>query len=459
MFLYQLTYLLTPIWVALGAVPPAHNPLKCAALAAAAFYVLGSPVALYLGLSRQRPNLVWLGALPMVSLFGFALLTFAPLGKVFLGAVLLLVGLCVWITSAISLRSSYQEARKVERVVLGCGIEHEPEPATSRSSFIDKQIEKPSNKRYLWITVGVTTVLTAPLLIGIGAVTYKLAVYEFTTPPQVKLNNALLIALSTNDGSEARRLIARGADVNVSNGNGSALSQACMQGNLPFVKLLVEKGADIESASALPMTVAYGIRDHRSYVVADANRAEMVRYLLAHGAKPQWTSATGMMVLPIAIQNKYPIELLKRLVQAGAPVSGFSSTVSSTREHISPLIAAIRAHRQDVVTYLIEQGADVNEYDADTARFGALYQNTPLLEAVDIDNPDAARALIQAGAHIEYTNTDGRTPMVLAAMKRHSPCWKVLVEAGAKLDAVKDMAKIPAKREYLNKDMLKELKI
>lgn len=88
-----------------------------------------------------------------------------------------------------------------------------------------------------------------------------------------------------------------------------------------------------------------------------------------------------------------------------------------------PLCAAAAWDRVEVISALLEAGADVNGVEADGWQ--------PLLWAAANGNADAARTLIEAGASVEAANTNGDTPLTLAARRGALGVVRVLLEAGA----------------------------
>ena len=156
---------------------------------------------------------------------------------------------------------------------------------------------------------------------------------------------ALLAATHANRVDAARLLIERGADVNAKDDiQDSPFLYAGAQGRLDILRLTLAAGADLKSTNryggtALIPAAHYGhvdtVRellktridiDHinrlgwtallEAIILGDggAPHTEIVRLLLAHGAKPQLADAQGVTPLAHALQRGQPAiaELLRR---------------------------------------------------------------------------------------------------------------------------------------------------
>ncbi len=169
------------------------------------------------------------------------------------------------------------------------------------------------------------------------------------------------------DARKVEILLARGADVNArtSTGNTPLIAAAGYADNLRVVKLLLDKGADLQSfnknnVSALAAAVY-------------ASDAKSVKFFLDRGCKPkQIHSLFG------AAQN--------------------------------PLLA-IAAQTADVqiVGMLLDQGAEVNASDPNFAGHALNY-------ALLSQKPDVARRLIEAGADLKLCSPIGKTPPIVFAI-------------------------------------------
>ena len=152
------------------------------------------------------------------------------------------------------------------------------------------------------------------------------------------------------------------------------------------------------------------------------------------------------------------IHILRCLIENGADVNGVSEDDKST-----PLMNAAGNSQRDVVTFLIEHGANVDLQDEDgfTAlhyacfdsayidvgeMLGCLIENgadvnartnedcTPLMIACDNDHVYAVKFLMEHGANVDHQDRDGRTAVHHAVNRNAYQCLSYLTENGADVD-------------------------
>lgn len=113
---------------------------------------------------------------------------------------------------------------------------------------------------------------------------------------------------------------------------------------------------------------------------------------------------------------------VKRTLNRGANIEAFAYS------GFSPLFRAIQSKHFDVAFYLIQRGANVNET---VSSWGS---TAPLFEVVlQRGSPELAEALIAHGAKVDWQDSDGFSPLTLAAMQGNAPMVKSLIRAGANL--------------------------
>jgi cytohesin len=223
------------------------------------------------------------------------------------------------------------------------------------------------------------------------------------------------------------------------------LADAAQHGDINTVRRLLQEGVNvnepqIDNATALHWAV-------------ENNDPGMTKLLLDAGADPNLRNRVGAPPILAAAVNG-SAEVLELLLAGGADPN---ITVSTTGD--TPLMLASRTGISAAVEVLIKHGADVNAAES----WG---KTTPLMWAVAEDQADVAKLLITDGADIEarsaYVPPDtGRgfegglprerraeevgpvifasgefTPLLIAARDGQLASVKVLVEAGADINAI-----------------------
>jgi ankyrin repeat protein/ketosteroid isomerase-like protein len=239
------------------------------------------------------------------------------------------------------------------------------------------------------------------------------------------------------------------------------LVAATWDGDRRLVAELLRSGADAnhrDAASGLtPLMIAAGKAD-----------TELVRLLLDSGADVFTAdSGAGATALHKACQGG-SLDVVRLLVAAGA----FVDSVAPTTGH-TPLMDALWFKFPEIARYLLDRGAGLNlsthygfslkehfEYELNVNTIGkdrlllaerylkerqasddARIAGQRLMGAVTSDDVGAVRLLVDGGAEIDerfpYVNgfNDAHTPLLVAARDGHTEIAKVLLEAGADVNA------------------------
>src|SRR4051812_48516409 len=174
-------------------------------------------------------------------------------------------------------------------------------------------------------------------------------------------------AVKVADARMVKALLDAGAGVEGANLDGeSALMLAIRTGELPIVQMLIKAGANVNTVEKehhqTPLMYA---------AAADRNAGEMVKLLLAKGAD----------LKPRALSYDWPSHISEEPRVQYHPFGGLTA-----------LLYAARDGCYDCAEALIAKGADVN---VPTQPEGV----TPLMIALDNDNNDVARLLLDHGAN------------------------------------------------------------
>lgn len=124
-----------------------------------------------------------------------------------------------------------------------------------------------------------------------------------------RVGSGLMIGAWEGNLALMQLFVARGADVNQTNGNGeSAITLAAWRGNLPAVKWLLERGARINAGERQWSALHYAVF---------AGHKEVAEFLMAQGADLNALTTNGSSVLMMAIYEGRE-ELAKTLLEKGA---------------------------------------------------------------------------------------------------------------------------------------------
>ena len=289
--------------------------------------------------------------------------------------------------------------------------------------------------------------------------------------------NALGVAAAVNSTEDLKTFLASGCDINyngtfwtdiqddcehilfkrlgiscvrvVKYSGYTALNLAVIMSSLEVVKLLVEvPGIDLDAGSTLP----------NSYPVFNAARAgdlDKLKVLVAAGASldfrggedelPVMTAAvlsesvptvsfllnTGLDLnqkdnrqgTPAAVAAAFGyLDILKLLRNGGADLS-----IPVFTDNQTLIMQAIRNNQTEVVDYLIGEGLDVNAVDSDC------FSN--LAYAAELGNVAIVESLLDAGADIDFLNTEDERPALFQAISSNrTDTALVLLQRGAQVN-------------------------
>jgi ankyrin repeat protein len=230
--------------------------------------------------------------------------------------------------------------------------------------------------------------------------------------PEPDGTTALHWAVHHGDLELVDRLLRAGADANARNGYGATpMSTAAVAGSAAIIGRLLSAGADAESPNADGQTALM--------LVARTGRVDAARVLLDKGANvnavERWRGQTALMWA--AAQNQ--AGMVRALAAAGAHVNA-RSTINNWERQVTaepraiyrpaggwtPLLYAAREGCVECVGVLADAGADLNLADPEGI--------SPLLMAVINTHYDLAADLIRRGANPNQWDLWGRTPLYAA---------------------------------------------
>ncbi|MGH0172243.1 UNVERIFIED_CONTAM: hypothetical protein FKN15_069208 [Acipenser sinensis] len=186
----------------------------------------------------------------------------------------------------------------------------------------------------------------------------------------------------------AEKRTGRGSSVNLLTlDKVSPLHEACVGGNAACAKLLIEKGAKVNSA-----TVDWNTPLFNACV---SGNVACVNLLLQHGAKLQTEYHLSSPIHEAASRGH--TECLEALLHHGADID-------HNIKHLgTPLYVACTKQNVESVKKLLELGANLNTEG-----------DTPLHAATRASRPDLVQLLLEHGADVKARNTEGKEPLDLA---------------------------------------------
>ena len=226
-----------------------------------------------------------------------------------------------------------------------------------------------------------------PLMLAVYSGKLEVVRYLTETGRNINIHIALLAAVERGHLDVIDFLLANGADIDGSQHSLdiSPLILATMKQNLPLVKYLVQKGAEVN------LCTAEGGRRSALCATALMGNLEITEYLLNKGADLNARDIYGM----------------------------------------TPLASAVCCNRTELSLYLMDKGADVNIPDVQNI--------TPFYHAVWNNNLKCTKHLMQAGANINYQGPGGMTALSLAVELDRIHIINMLVENHASANLRDDL--------------------
>jgi ankyrin repeat protein len=221
----------------------------------------------------------------------------------------------------------------------------------------------------------------------------------------------LMISALTGSPASMKLLIERGADVNAKNAFDSTALMWSVT-DLEKVKMLVEQGANVNATSKQGNTpLLLAARSDRS--------ASIVKYLIAKGANPKWVVPGANINIMFAAAESGDLETVRTILDAGVDVN------AAMVLGLTPLMNAANSGNTNVVKLLLSKGANVNAKSGSKltdVKNGPIEKGnfTALLLASELGNPEMIKVLLDAGADVNAKDVAGMTPLMFVVASDHS---------------------------------------
>jgi len=235
----------------------------------------------------------------------------------------------------------------------------------------------------------------------------------------------------------------------------SALHLAAREGDIESARALLDGGADVNQVTEYAWTPLLTAINNRNYALASM--------LLDRGADPNIANKGGWTPLYIATDNRnieggdYPVpkpdldhlEIITKLLDKGANPNARVNEDTLTRtiftmqwffeDGATAFARAAQSSDTVLMTLLLKHGADpkIATENGDTALTlagGIGWVEGVTYERSKQENVEAIRMLLDLGLDPNAPNSEGRTPLMGAALKGRNDAILLLVERGARLD-------------------------
>ncbi|XP_066247914.1 protein phosphatase 1 regulatory subunit 16A isoform X2 [Euwallacea similis] len=228
----------------------------------------------------------------------------------------------------------------------------------------------------------------------------------------------LLEAAARNDIDEVRRLLMKGVSPDSCNEDGlTALHQCCIDDNEPMLSLLLEYGANVNAEDSEKWTPLHA--------AATCGHLKLVKILIARGANLLAVNADGNMPYDICEDEQALDYIESEMAKNGVTQQLIDETRASTERR---MLTDVRAYAQ--------RGENLEQYDSQGA--------TPLHIAAANGYISVVEFLLDQGVRTDVKDKDDWQPSHAAACWGHIDVLEILAQSGANLNARNKNDETPA---------------
>lgn len=263
----------------------------------------------------------------------------------------------------------------------------------------------------------------------------------------IEPNIPLHVAACLNNSSTIERLLTRDRNVDAREPvfNATALHYASERGNLEAVRVLLDKGADLQATTKHKFTPLH--------LAAQQRRKAVCKLLLERGANASVRDSEGWTPLHNVCQSAFSADIASLMIDKGADVNAIMNDGRSGLHLIAEETASKSPDQSKICQVLIEKGCrvDMKDYRNWTALHCGAYdgqfevckilvankadvmaltakKNTPLHFAVDHNHYEIVELLLDNGADVNAQDCDRWTPLHYAAEDNHFAIAELLIE-------------------------------
>jgi hypothetical protein len=216
-----------------------------------------------------------------------------------------------------------------------------------------------------------------------------------------------------------------------------------------------ELAQTILARAASVVDVVRKCRDMETAVYQGDN--ETIQMILADNPKLVDTLDQNRLPLVLTAQYQHQAAIVEALVEAGAELSIFEAAAigrldvvqkeleeypedldENGRDGFTPLQLACYFGHEEIVAFLLNQGADVNLVAQNNTQIQAIHA------AAASGNLNNLRQLLEHGAHVNGRQQNGFTPLHTAADSNNPDLAQLLIEFGANPNLANDSGQTPA---------------
>ncbi|XP_033101464.1 ankyrin repeat domain-containing protein 17-like [Anneissia japonica] len=238
-------------------------------------------------------------------------------------------------------------------------------------------------------------------------------------------DTALTIACASGHDEVIKLLLEKGSNLEHRDKKGfTPLILGATAGHTRSVELLLDHGAEIEAQSERT-------KDTPLSLACSGGRYDVVDLLLSRGANKEHRNVSDYTPLSLAASGGY-VKIIKLLLRHGAEIN----SRTGSKLGISPLMLAAMNGHTAAVELLLDMGSDINA-QIETNR------NTALTLACFQGRTEVVSLLVDRKANVEHRAKTGLTPLMEAASGGYADVGRVLIEKGADVNA----APVPSSRD------------